>query len=173
MMVTEYMQGGDLGTALANDNAANRRLGWYNKGSHVALDIARGLAYLHHRKVRKPCMGCHKHAQAVASLRPKSPAPIGPWCEQGSCYNPLPTTSKGTLMRSAATAAGLPSWHLSMTHHNPETTALHAQVISFDVKPANVLLDRGGKHAKLADVGLAKVLEHSQTMTNMVGCPPG
>ena len=42
------------------------------------------------------------------------------------------------------------------------------QVISFDVKPANVLLDRTGRHAKLADVGLAKVLEHSQTMTNMV-----
>ena len=60
-----------------------------------------------------------------------------------------------------------------MTHQHPETTALHAQVISFDVKPANVLLDRGGKHAKLADVGLAKVLEHSQTMTNMVGRPPG
>ena len=42
------------------------------------------------------------------------------------------------------------------------------QVISFDVKPANVLLDRTGKQAKLADVGLAKILEHSQTMTNMV-----
>ena len=42
------------------------------------------------------------------------------------------------------------------------------QVISFDVKPANVLLDRTGKGAKLADVGLAKVLEHSQTVTNMV-----
>ena len=42
------------------------------------------------------------------------------------------------------------------------------QVISFDVKPANVLLDRTGRHAKLADVGLAKILEHSQTMTNMV-----
>ena len=43
-----------------------------------------------------------------------------------------------------------------------------AQVISFDVKPANVLLDRSMKHAKLADVGLAKVLERSMTMTVMV-----
>ncbi len=42
------------------------------------------------------------------------------------------------------------------------------QVISFDVKPANVLLDRSMKHAKLADVGLAKVLERSLTMTVMV-----
>ncbi|CAL5222010.1 g4300 [Coccomyxa viridis] len=92
MMVTEYMQGGDLGTALAHDNPSARRLGWYQNGHLVALDIARGLAYLHAQKV-----------------------------------------------------------------------------ISFDVKPANVLLDRTGKHAKLADVGLAKVLEHSQTMTNMRG----
>ena len=45
---------------------------------------------------------------------------------------------------------------------------LGAQVISFDVKPANVLLDRSMKHAKLADVGLAKVLERSMTMTVMV-----
>ena len=101
MMVTEYMQAGDLGTALANDNAANRRLGWYNNGSQIALDIARGLAYLHHRKVLKPCMGLQKHAQSVASL--------GQWCEQGSCYHPLPTTSGATFMQSAATAAGLPS----------------------------------------------------------------
>ena len=55
----------------------------------------------------------------------------------------------------------------------PESTAqqqvaLAAQVISFDVKPANVLLDRSLKHAKLADVGLAKVLERSMTMTVMV-----
>ena len=42
------------------------------------------------------------------------------------------------------------------------------QVICFDVKPANVLLDRSMKHAKLADVGLAKVLERSVTMTVLV-----
>ena len=74
MMVTEYMQGGDLGTALANDNPANRRLGWYNNGSHIALEIARGLAYLHHRKVLKPCKGSQHCGQSVASLWPNSPA---------------------------------------------------------------------------------------------------
>jgi hypothetical protein len=63
MMVTEYMQGGDLGTALANDNPANRRLGWYNSGSNIALEVARGLAYLHREKVLKPCLGHRKHAQ--------------------------------------------------------------------------------------------------------------
>ena len=59
---------------------------------------------------------------------------------------------------------------LSATQQSP-SQCLDMQVISFDVKPANVLLDRTGKHAKLADVGLAKILEHSQTMTNMVSLP--
>ena len=53
-MVTEYMQGGDLGTALAHDNPSARRLGWYQNGHFVALDIARGLAYLHAQKVLPP-----------------------------------------------------------------------------------------------------------------------
>ena len=53
-MVAEYMQGGDLGTALANDDPKNRRLSWYNHGSLIALEIARGLAYLHAQKVFTP-----------------------------------------------------------------------------------------------------------------------
>ena len=51
-MVMEYMPGGDLGTALANDNSSTRLLGWYQNGHLIALDIARGLAYLHGQKVR-------------------------------------------------------------------------------------------------------------------------
>ena len=59
MMVTEYMQGGDLGTALARDSPANRRLGWYNKGIHIALSAARGLAYLHAQKVTTHLLQAH------------------------------------------------------------------------------------------------------------------
>ena len=57
-MVTEYMQGGDLGTALARDSPTNRRLGWYNNGIHIALSAARGLAYLHAQKVTTPLPAC-------------------------------------------------------------------------------------------------------------------
>ncbi|BDA51291.1 probable LEAF RUST 10 DISEASE-RESISTANCE LOCUS RECEPTOR-LIKE PROTEIN [Coccomyxa sp. Obi] len=39
------------------------------------------------------------------------------------------------------------------------------QVISFDVKPENILLDHTMTVAKLADVGLAKVLEGTHTDT--------
>ena len=93
------------------------------------------------------------------------------WCEQGSCFRSIAHHKRSyvhAVCSHSCRFAKLAS--VSMSYHNPETMALRLQVISFDVKPANVLLDRSGKDAKLADVGLAKVLEHSQTMTNMVGC---
>ena len=51
------MPGGDLGTAISLDVAEHgpgvqRRLGWYSRGRVVLLCVARGLVYLHHRRVR-------------------------------------------------------------------------------------------------------------------------
>ncbi len=43
-------QGGDLRQALSND--VDGALGWYLRGHRVALDIARGLHFLHARDVR-------------------------------------------------------------------------------------------------------------------------
>ncbi|PRW60272.1 serine threonine- kinase [Chlorella sorokiniana] len=45
-LVTELMQGGDLWTALHSG-----RITWYNRGHQIALDVARGLAYLHEHRV--------------------------------------------------------------------------------------------------------------------------
>ena len=64
MLVTEFMEGGDLFTALERDNANPKKFSWWRQpvkpgeerkaqglAKRIALDTARGLAYLHHRKV--------------------------------------------------------------------------------------------------------------------------
>ena len=42
-------QGGDLSNALSNDSVGKLR--WYRGGMSIALDVARGLSYLHSCKV--------------------------------------------------------------------------------------------------------------------------
>ncbi|KAK9805505.1 hypothetical protein WJX72_001765 [[Myrmecia] bisecta] len=49
MLVLEYMEGGDLRQAMASARGAELR--WCRKGQMVALDIARGLHFLHTHKV--------------------------------------------------------------------------------------------------------------------------
>ena len=63
MLVTEYCEGGDLFHALqADDKADSRRFCWYRANAQgeravgglakrIALDVARGLAFLHSRGV--------------------------------------------------------------------------------------------------------------------------
>ncbi|KAL3136950.1 hypothetical protein ABBQ32_006555 [Trebouxia sp. C0010 RCD-2024] len=48
MLVLEHMEGGDLRQALTQ---APAQLHWYNKGASVALDIIKGLHFLHKHKV--------------------------------------------------------------------------------------------------------------------------
>ena len=43
-------QGGDLRAALSGDLTGELR--WYHRGQHIALDVARGLHYLHSHDVR-------------------------------------------------------------------------------------------------------------------------
>lgn len=51
MLVLECMGGGDLSRALRRDSISPREFGWHNKGRFILLGIARGLAYIHSRKV--------------------------------------------------------------------------------------------------------------------------
>ena len=51
MQVLEFMEGGDLRQALSSAEAAHR-YHWSNLGQHVAMDVVRGLHFLHRNKVR-------------------------------------------------------------------------------------------------------------------------
>ncbi|BDA51310.1 probable serine/threonine-protein kinase DDB_G0281745 at C-terminar half [Coccomyxa sp. Obi] len=106
MMITEFMQGGDLRKAL-DQGSPSMCMGWYKKGRSIAMGLAQSLAYL--------------HSQSARSLFP--------------------------------------------IHTDFKSAAGKLQVISFDVKPENILLDHTMTIARLTDVGLAKVLEGSHTNT--------
>ena len=56
LQVLEFMEGGDLRQALSSPEAPER-YHWNNLGQHVALDVVRGLHFLHRNKV--PCALCH------------------------------------------------------------------------------------------------------------------
>ncbi|BDA46937.1 probable mitogen-activated protein kinase kinase kinase 20 at C-terminar half [Coccomyxa sp. Obi] len=45
VLILECMEGGDLCNAISNDRSGE--LGWYNKGHKIALDVVRGLCFLH------------------------------------------------------------------------------------------------------------------------------
>lgn len=54
-VIDKALQGGDLSEAMSNDKSG--RLRWYNRGQYIALDVVRGLAYLHACKVGRPPRG--------------------------------------------------------------------------------------------------------------------
>ncbi|KAK9803523.1 hypothetical protein WJX73_002438 [Symbiochloris irregularis] len=49
-LVTEFMAGGDLFHAMQSDRRRSE-FNWYNTGRRVALDVARGLAFLHSQQI--------------------------------------------------------------------------------------------------------------------------
>lgn len=49
-LVTEFMLGGDLYHALSKLQG-NEQYGWYRKGQYIALDVARGLHFLHAHRI--------------------------------------------------------------------------------------------------------------------------
>lgn len=85
-LIMEYVPHGNLFKSIQQDSKGT--LQWWDRGRHVALDIAKGLAYLHSRKVSsrptpvsKPilaavfllaacegCTGLHHHARSIPCL---------------------------------------------------------------------------------------------------------
>ena len=66
-LVMEYVPHGNLFQSIQHDSKGT--LQWWDRGRHVALDIAKGLAYLHSRKVcvsLNVCLSCHT-ATIIAS----------------------------------------------------------------------------------------------------------
>ena len=68
LLVSEYLPNGDLDVAIRKDRCRKhgmpRLLGWYGQGRAIAVDVARGLAFLHSHRVRA-CADCwdkKKHA---------------------------------------------------------------------------------------------------------------
>ena len=51
VQVLEFMAGGDLRAAMNTEERGSEML-WYQRGRKVAADVARGLSWLHSRRVR-------------------------------------------------------------------------------------------------------------------------
>lgn len=53
MLVLEYMEGGDLQSCILQDSYPDSigKFRWYKKGARLALDVAKGLVFLHEQKV--------------------------------------------------------------------------------------------------------------------------
>lgn len=51
VQVLEFMEGGDLRQALSSPDA--HKYHWDNLGQHVAMDVVRGLHFLHRNKVQQ------------------------------------------------------------------------------------------------------------------------
>jgi len=68
LVVASRLQGGDLRAALSSDVSGDLR--WYNRGQHIALDVARGLHYLHSHDVRRGISQlCHALLTCVSNMR--------------------------------------------------------------------------------------------------------
>ncbi|BDA40607.1 probable serine/threonine-protein kinase CTR1 at N-terminal half [Coccomyxa sp. Obi] len=61
MLVLEFMEGGDMWSALRGND--REELQWYGKGRGLALDVARGLHFLHEHKACPPAFSTSKNVE--------------------------------------------------------------------------------------------------------------
>ena len=82
MLVLEYMEGGDLYQAIQENSYPTDTglLSWYQKGSIIALDIAKGLVFLHQHEVTP----CPKRCEVYSDRSPVGTTPLLMNCAQDS-----------------------------------------------------------------------------------------
>lgn len=193
MLVMEYVGGGNLAKNLSQDRAEPRKLGWYRNGRFVLLGVARGLAFIHSRNVRptahlrvpwsRYCVQTiiHSAGQATCQLisyRPNHRTILPVVIQQvSSQHHPI---SIAEMLQQCCPTCSREEY---VRHQHPEGNGIlqgHAaepwlvrvlclvQVIIFDIKAGNVMMDQDGVTAKITDVGLSKVLAGSNTATLLV-----
>ena len=122
---------------------------WYSRGRKVALDVATGLAYLHHRRVLHLV-----RAGLAPEVLPRGSAQSGPWpcaaamlhCEMQPAQGPA---------APAMPCRAMPC-HAMPCHASGHSLAPPLLPRAFqDLKPHNVLLGRHGE-AKIGDVGVSR-----------------
>ena len=71
MLVLEYMEGGDLCQAIQEKSypVDTRELSWYQKGGGIALDIAKGLVFLHQHGVSLLCCASFTLSQTTELMQ--------------------------------------------------------------------------------------------------------
>ena len=92
LCVSEYLPNGNLEVAIKKDKdrlgvdvGKRRLLGWYMQGRSIALDVARGLAFLHTHKARpSPGKLCHAqrqvHGQCSRAASRRTSSAASPSC---------------------------------------------------------------------------------------------
>lgn len=71
----QFMEGGDLYSKLAEDDSGNYL--WHRKGQHIALDVAKGVCFLHSKNIAhldlvscpfQPTVYLHHHLQSAVGV---------------------------------------------------------------------------------------------------------
>lgn len=141
------VQGGDLRHALTNSRTGDMQ--WQNKGAIIALDIVRGLHYLHSHGVSLLLLLLLYAFQLMTSF----------WnaMNKAACSAALPLTPSSCSCWLQCIVVYLQT----QSTYLPDCT-MSLQVMHMDLKPSNVLLTQTYSIAKIGDVGLAQVMGSSR-----------
>jgi serine/threonine protein kinase len=159
------MAGGDLRAALDKDG--RRELVWERKGQQVALDIARGIHFLHSHDVRGLFCSVAWPWKAVALVAALMSLVETHPTDEPAVHGSPPARCRVQYVDGQPAAfhraiAAWPALHWVAAAGRPAPGSLRfqtlLQVIHCDIKSSNVLLSDDWGTAKVADVGVAQLL---------------